>query len=139
MIMSNDDSQQQREKDADTINNNKNKRTQRKRSVFDLEQIRQLEYVFNQITHYPDLPLRQQLTLLTDLPDKKVQVRSFFSPCPSSHPLSNQIWFQNRRAKWRKQHQLGHFGGLHELVLDGHSNIVPAPKSNFVSSTLFNV
>lgn len=54
--------------------NENNNRRQRKRSVFDLEQVRQLEYVFNQITHYPDLPLRQQLTLLTELPDKKVQV-----------------------------------------------------------------
>jgi uncharacterized membrane protein YjjP (DUF1212 family) len=47
---------------------------QRKRSVFDLEQIRQLEHVFDQITHYPDLSLRQHLTLLTQLPDKKIQV-----------------------------------------------------------------
>ncbi|CAF1024424.1 unnamed protein product [Rotaria sordida] len=99
------------------INNNNNKR-QRKRSVFDLEQIRQLEHVFDQITHYPDLSLRQHLTLITKLPDKKIQ-----------------IWFQNRRAKWRKQHQLVHFGGLHELTVDGHVSFVPAPKPNFVLSS----
>ncbi len=64
MIMSNDENRKQ-------IETNK---IQRKRSVFDLEQIRQLEYVFDQITHYPDLSLRQQLTLLTQLPDKKIQV-----------------------------------------------------------------
>ena len=75
MIMSNDKHEcKQQQTETDTIQTDKNKRAQRKRSVFDLEQIRQLEYVFNQITHYPDLPLRQQLTLLTDLPDKKVQV-----------------------------------------------------------------
>jgi hypothetical protein len=62
--MSNDENRKQ-------IETNK---IQRKRSVFDLEQIRQLEYVFDQITHYPDLSLRQQLTLLTQLPDKKIQV-----------------------------------------------------------------
>jgi len=56
--------------------NNINKK-QRKRSVFDLEQIRQLEYVFDKITHYPDLSLRQQLTYLTQLPDKKIQVCFF--------------------------------------------------------------
>ncbi|UJR38437.1 hypothetical protein I4U23_031105 [Adineta vaga] len=97
----------------------------RKRSVFDLVQIRHLEHVFDQITHYPDLSLRQHLTLITQLPDKKIQ-----------------IWFQNRRAKWRKQHQLGHFGGLHELTIDSHQSFVPAPKSNFVltspSSTISN-
>ena len=75
MIMSNDTHEcKQEQTETDTTKNDKKKRPQRKRSVFDLEQIRQLEYVFNQITHYPDLPLRQQLTLLTDLPDKKVQV-----------------------------------------------------------------
>lgn len=47
---------------------------QRKRSVFDLQQIRHLEQVFEQITHYPDLALRQHLTQLTELPDKKIQV-----------------------------------------------------------------
>lgn len=47
---------------------------QRKRSVFDFEQIRQLEYVFDQITHYPDLSIRQYLNHLTQLPDKKIQV-----------------------------------------------------------------
>jgi hypothetical protein len=57
------------------MSNDENKR-QRKRSVFHLEQIRQLEYVFDKITHYPDLSLRQQLTLLTQLPDKKIQVYS---------------------------------------------------------------
>jgi uncharacterized membrane protein YjjP (DUF1212 family) len=47
---------------------------QRKRSVFDLEQIRHLENIFDQITHYPDLSLHQHLTLLSQLPDKKIQV-----------------------------------------------------------------
>lgn len=70
MIMSNDAHTKQTEATNDTH------KRQRRRSVFDFEQIRRLEYVFDQITHYPDLSLRQQLTRLTDLPDKKVQVRS---------------------------------------------------------------
>ncbi|CAF0873541.1 unnamed protein product [Rotaria sp. Silwood1] len=97
------------------IETNKNNKRQRKRSVFDLEQIHELENVFDKVTHYPDLSLRQHLTLITKLPDKKIQ-----------------IWFQNRRAKWRKQHQLVHFGGLHELTVDEHHRFVPAPKPNFV-------
>ncbi|CAF1369754.1 unnamed protein product [Adineta steineri] len=111
--MTNDENSKQQQQQTNT--DNINKKQQRKRSVFDLEQIRQLEHVFDQITHYPDLSLRQHLTLITQLPDKKIQ-----------------IWFQNRRAKWRKQHQLGHFGGLHELTIDEHHRFVPAPKSNFI-------
>jgi hypothetical protein len=79
--MSNDKNRKQIEANSDT-----NKR-QRKRSVFDLEQIRQLEYVFDQITHYPDLSLRQQLTLLTQLPDKKIQVCFSFNILIDNFPL----------------------------------------------------
>lgn len=117
IIMSNDIDKTQRNSSQDNFQIKR----QRKRSVFHLEQIQQLEYVFIKITHYPDLSLRQQLTLITQLPDKKIQ-----------------IWFQNRRAKWRKQNQLGHFGGLHEITVDEQMNFVPAPKSNFiVPSTIF--
>ena len=65
MIMTNNESREQMQS---------NDTRQRKRSVFDFEQIRHLEHVFNQITHYPDLSLRQHLTLRTQLPDKKIQV-----------------------------------------------------------------
>ncbi|CAF4307350.1 unnamed protein product [Rotaria sp. Silwood2] len=117
------------------IETNNNNKKQRKRSVFDLEQIRQLEHVFDKVTHYPDQSVRQHLTLITELPDKKIQVYFFFF-CSLFLILFihffNKIWFQNRRAKWRKQHQLVHFGGLHELAVDGHLSFVPAPKPNFV-------
>ena len=47
---------------------------QRKRTVFDLEQVHRLEQVFDQITHYPDVSLRQHLSGIVGLPDKKIQV-----------------------------------------------------------------
>jgi hypothetical protein len=112
---------------------------QRKRSVFNSRQIRHLEEVFDRVSHYPDLPLRQHLAQSTQLPDKKIQVRHCC--CRYSHLLSafahsscsTQIWFQNRRAKWRKQHRLRHFGGLDDLTVDGRVDFVPAPKSTCIA------
>lgn len=65
--------------DARTPVEHNYKKKPRKRSVFDLEQIRQLENVFDRVTHYPDLSLRQRLTEMTQLPDKKIQVDQLFN------------------------------------------------------------
>ena len=56
----------------------------RNRTSFNAEQITLLETLFNQ-THYPDQPMREELCKRTRLNEVKIQ-----------------IWFSNRRAKWRK-------------------------------------
>lgn len=84
----------------------------RSRTSFEANQLEYLEKAFEK-THYPDLKQREELSSVSGLSEARIQV-----------------WFSNRRAKWRRHHRMNLFRPYDMTSFTNEASSPSSPISN---------
>lgn len=115
----------------------------RHRTRFTPAQLNELERSFSK-THYPDIFMREELAVRISLTESRVQVRKkTFSMTRWKQSFNrtflslfkNKVWFQNRRAKWKKRKKTNgilrnHYQNEHSAPLTPYNCLLSSTTEN---------